>query len=395
MRSGRGRQATRMALATGAAATLLAGAPGTAAASTQYDGDATALRVEGLRLELFPQGLDGAPEQLAPLVDALERLQSQAPEQLRRDSLALVMPDQVIGQAQFPGTDTQAAIPDNPLLTADALEARSVKAPNGDLLSEASVSGLSLGGGVLSADVVRTSCTGTGERVGLDISQLRLRSNQDIVSSEVSLKPGTAVPIEGIGSITFNQQDTDGTTYAEGTNVVIDLDSDLSLKSLARLFDTTAPAMEAALKQVLKDLSATKFPDGQAHLAPLGEGVDQLSGEQLYDGVDQAMDQVNAQAPEPIADALNNIAHLGGTITVSNAACAQQTVTASVPQPRQPQQPQGAVPAEPVGNTPEPPLADTGSPAGMVALGAAGLGAVVAGGLMLARARRREPAPGS
>ena len=394
MRSGRGRQATRMALATGAAATLLAGAPGTAAASTQYDGDATALRVEGLRLELFPQGLDGAPEQLAPLVDALEQLQSQAPEQLRRDSLALVMPDQVIGQAQFPGTDTQAAIPDNPLLTADALEARSVKAPNGDLLSEASVSGLSLGGGVLSADVVRTSCTGTGERVGLDISQLRLRSNQDIVSSEVSLKPGTAVPIEGIGSITFNQQDTDGTTYAEGTNVVIDLDSDLSLKSLARLFDTTAPAMEAALKQVLKDLSATKFPDGQAHLAPLGEGVDQLSGEQLYDGVDQAMDQVNAQAPEPIADALNNIAHLGGTITVSNAACAQQTVTASVPQPRQPQQPQGAVPAEPVGNTPEPPLADTGSPAGMVALGAAGLGAVVAGGLMLARARRRETAPG-
>lgn len=394
MRSGRGRQATRMALATGAAATLLAGAPGTAVASTQYDGDATALRVEGLRLELFPQGLDGAPEQLAPLVDALEQLQSQAPEQLRRDSLALVMPDQVIGQAQFPGTDTQAAIPDNPLLTADALEARSVKAPNGDLLSEASVSGLSLGGGVLSADVVRTSCTGTGERVGLDISQLRLRSNQDIVSSEVSLKPGTAVPIEGIGSITFNQQDTDGTTYAEGTNVVIDLDSDLSLKSLARLFDTTAPAMEAALKQVLKDLSATKFPDGQAHLAPLGEGVDQLSGEQLYDGVDQAMDQVNAQAPEPIADALNNIAHLGGTITVSNAACAQQTVTASVPQPRQPQQPQGAVPAEPVGNTPEPPLADTGSPAGMVALGAAGLGAVVAGGLMLARARRRETAPG-
>ena len=394
MRSGRGRQATRMALATGAAATLLTGAPGTAAASTQYDGDATALRVEGLRLELFPQGLDGAPEQLAPLVDALEQLQSQAPEQLRRDSLALVMPDQVIGQAQFPGTDTQAAIPDNPLLTADALEARSVKAPNGDLLSEASVSGLSLGGGVLSADVVRTSCTGTGERVGLDISQLRLRSNQDIVSSEVSLKPGTAVPIEGIGSITFNQQDTDGTTYAEGTNVVIDLDSELSLKSLARLFDTTAPAMEAALKQVLKDLSATKFPDGQAHLAPLGEGVDQLSGEQLYDGVDQAMDQVNAQAPEPIADALNNIAHLGGTITVSNAACAQQTVTASVPQPRQPQQPQGAVPAEPVGNTPEPPLADTGSPAGMVALGAAGLGAVVAGGLMLARARRRETAPG-
>jgi LPXTG-motif cell wall-anchored protein len=383
-----------MALATGAAATLLAGAPGTAAASTQYDGDATALRVEGLRLELFPRGLDGAPGQLAPLVDALEQLRSQAPEQLRRDSLALVMPDQVIGQAQFPGTDTQAAIPDNPLLTADALEARSVKAPNGDLLSEASVSGLSLGGGVLSADVVRTSCTGTGERVGLDISQLRLRSNQDIVQSEVSLRPGTAVPIEGIGSITFNQQDTDGTTYAEGTNVVIDLDSDLSLQSLARLFDTTAPAMEAALKQVLKDLSATKFPDGQAHLAPLGEGVDQLSGQQLYDGVDQAMDQINAQAPEPIADALNNIAHLGGTITVSNAACAQQTVTASVPQPQQPQQPQGAVPAEPVGNTPEPPLADTGSPAGMVALGAAGLGAVVAGGLMLARARRRETAPG-
>jgi LPXTG-motif cell wall-anchored protein len=393
MRSGKGRQAVRMALAMGAAATLIAGAPGTAQAATQYDGDATALRIEGLRLQLFPNGLDGAPEQLAPLVDALEELQSHAPEQLQRESLALVMPDQVIGQAQFPGTDTQGAIPDNPLLTADVLEARSVKTDTGELLSEASVAGLSLGGGVLSADVIRTSCTGTGDRVGLDISQLRLRSNQDIVKTEVTLEPGAAVPIEGIGSITFNQQDTDGTTYAEGTNVVIDLDSDLSVEALLGLFDTTLPAARRALEQVLLQLGETKFgPQGEQPLKEVfnEDNLSQLPTGEFEDGVAEATQQIrdgSQQLPEEARDALNNIAHLAGTITVSNAACAQQTITASAPQPNQPQE---AVPAEPVGNTPQPPLADTGSPAGMTALGVAGLGAVVAGGLVLARARRRE-----
>jgi hypothetical protein len=386
MRSGKGRHAIRLALAAGAAATLLAGAPGAAQAATQYDGDATALRVEGLRLELFPNGTQGLPEQLQ---QAVEQLQEQAPPELRRDQLALVMPDQVIGRAQFPGTDTQGSIPDNPLLTADVLDARSVRTKGGDLLSEASVSGLELGGGVLSADVIRTSCTGTGDRMALDISQLRLRSNQDIVKTEVSLEPGSRTRIPGLGAVTFNEQDTDGTTYAEGTNVQIALDSDLSLDALLQVFEIT-PELRAVLDQVLQDIADTQV-GGQQLPGEVSEGIRQAIeqvAQPVEEGGDQVADEIvkSSGQAEAVKNALNNVAHLGGTITVSNAACAQQNLTASPPPP---DQPQGAVPAEPVGNTPQPPLADTGSPAGAMGLGAAGIGAVVAGGLLLARVRRR------
>lgn len=371
-------------LATGLAAVTVA-APGTAHAATEYDGDATALRIEGLSLQLFPNGTEGLPPELRT---AIADLQQHAPEELQRDRLRLVMPDEVIGHATYPGTDTKVETPDNPLLTAEALEARSVKTPNGDLVSEASVAGLALGGGVLSADVIRTQCTGDGQAMSVDISQLQLSSNEQITDSEVTLQPGQAVPIEGVGTITFNQQDTDGSTYAEGTNVVIDLDSDLSLDALARLFDTTAPAVEAALKEVLTDLGRTEVgPDGERPLQPLlnEENVDKLEGQQVYDGFDQALDQLAQEAPPELRDALNNIAHLDGTVTVANAACSQATVVESGPQPA----PQQAAPAQPVADR-EPPLADTGSPAGMAGLGAAGLAALAAGAWALLRLRRRE-----
>jgi hypothetical protein len=383
----RRRRTARMSLAAGAVAALVAGAPAPAQAASQYDGDATALRVEGLRLQLFPNGTEGLPRQLR---QAVAQLQEQAPPELQRDRLALVMPDQVIGQAQFPGTDTQGSIPDNPLLTADFLEAKSVRTKGGGMLSESSVSGLELGGGVLSAGVIRTTCTGTGDRMSLDVSQLRLRSNQDIVRSTVSLEPGSRTRVPGLGSITFNEQETDGTTYAEATAVAISLDSDLSLDALLQLFEIT-PELRAVLDQVLQDVTDTRV-GGQRLPGKVSEGIRQAIeqiAEPVEQGGDQAADEIvrNAGQAEALENALNNVAHLGGTVTVSNAACAQQPITASAPQP---QQPQGAVPAQPVGNTPQPPLADTGSPAGMAGLGAAGLGAVVAGGLMLARTRRRE-----
>jgi hypothetical protein len=372
-------------------ATTAGGAHAAPRTTTEYDGDATALRIEGLRLELLPNGTAGLPKQVSDALKPLEQLLDQArahgPDELGGDNLNLVLPDQVIGHAEFPDVNTQGEIPDNPLLGADAIEARSVEAANGNLLSEASVAGLNLGGGLLSADVIRSRCVGTGDRVALDVSQLALRSNQDIVETEVELEPGTAVPIEGMGTITYNQQDTDGTTYAEGTNVEIAIDSDLSLAALARMFGTTAPAMESAVKEVLRQLSTSDL-GGQTPLQPVGDELDRVSGQQLYDGIDEVLDQINRQAPPQVAGALNNIAHFGGTITISNAACSQAQSSESAPPPP-PQEPQKAVPAEPVSHDDnEPPLADTGSPAGMLAAGLAGLLALAGGGVVLLRLRR-------
>jgi LPXTG-motif cell wall-anchored protein len=396
MGSRRVRLASRLLAAAGAVV-LVGASPGTAHAATEYDGEATALRIEGMRLELFPNGTQGLPPELRsavqPLTRALDQVKSQAPEQLQGDSLTLGMPDQILGFAEFPDSKTTAEVPNNPLLGADAIEAKSLEAANGDLISEASVAGLSLGGGVLDADVIRTRCVGDGERMSLDVSQLALRSNQNIVDNEVKLEPGTAVPIEGMGTITYNQQDTDGSTFAEGTNVTIEIDSDMSLAALARVFDTTAPAMESTIKKVLGDLSRTEFADGQRHLAPVGDNLDALSGQPLYDALDQVLDQIEANAPEQVGNVLNNIAHFGGKITISNAACSQATTSTSGPPPQQPQAPPDeAVPASPVSN-PEPPLADTGSPAGMVGLGLAGLLALAAGGFVLVRLRRPHLQP--
>jgi hypothetical protein len=391
------RAVVRTLAAVGAAAALVAASPAGAQAKerTRYDGDATALRIEGLRLQLFPNGFDGAPRQLRPLVEALEELQSQAPEQLRRQRLSLVMPDQVIGHAEFPGSDTQGHIPANPLLTADVLPARSVRTKDGDLLSQAGITDLSLGGGVLTADLIKTSCTGDGDTVGLDVSDLDLSSNQDIVDSEVTLRPGTAVPIAGIGTITFNQQDTDGTTYAEGTNVVIDLDSDLSVDTLLGLFDTTVPAVRRALEQVLLRLGETRVgPDGEQPFKRVfnQDNFDQIPVGQFEDGARELADQLRdgaRQFPRQAREALNNVAHLGGTITVANAACSQAPITVSASQPQAPQQ---AAPAQPAADTGRPPLADTGSPAGTLGIGLAGLLALAGGAFALLRLRRRPGA---
>jgi hypothetical protein len=393
MRPSAVRSVARTLAAAAGAMALMAGSPGPAQAATEYDGDATALRVEGLRLEVFPQGLDGAPGRLKPLVDALRELQSQAPQELQRDHLSLVMPDQVIGHAEYPGVDTQGAIPENPLLTADVLPARSVRLKNGDLLSEAGVADLSLGGGVLSADLVKTSCSGDGDTVSLDVSQLQLSSNQHVVRSEVDLKPGTAVPIAGIGAITFNQQDTDGTTYAEGTNVVIDLDSDLSVDALLGLFDSTVPAVRKALEQVLLQIGDTRFgPGGEQPLKPIFNrgNLGQIPTDQFEAGARQLADQArqgSRQMPREAREALNNVAHLGGTVTIANAACAQATTTSA----SRPQAPHAA-PVQPAANTTsQPPLADTGSPAGMLGMGVAGLAALAGGLVVLAHLRRRGP----
>ncbi len=392
MGASRVRAVARTLAAAGAAGALVAAVPGSAQAATEYDGDATAVRVEGLRLELFPKGLDGAPAQLGPLVQALKQLQSQAPQELRRDHLTLAMPDQVIGHAEFPGVDTQGSIPDNPLLTADILPARSVRQKNGDLLSVAGVTDLSLGGGVLSADVVKTSCSGDGDTMSLDVSQLQLRSNQDIARTQVNLRPGTAVPIAGIGSITFNQRDTDGTTYAEGTNVVIDLDSDLSVDALLGLFDTTVPAVRQAVERILLQIGDTRVgPDGQQPLKQVFNrgNLGQIPTDQFEAGARQLADQArqgSQQMPPEAREALNNVAHLGGTVTVANAACAQATTTSASP----PKPPQAAVPAQPASHTTsQPPLADTGSPAGLLGMGVAGLAALAGGLLGLLRLRRR------
>jgi hypothetical protein len=381
------RGAARTLAATGAAVALVAVAPGSAHAATEYDGDATALRIEGLALQLFPHGTEGVPEELQPLIEAFEEIQSQGPAELQADTLTLAMPDQTIAHAEFPGRDIQGEIPDNPLVSAQLLEAASVRA-RGGMVSQAKVSGLSLGGGVLSAGDIRTSCRGDGDAIGLDVSQLDLSSNQKAVDGRVSLDAGTAVPIPGVGSITFNQQETDGSTYGEATNVVIDLRSDLSLAALGRLLDDTAPAVESAIRQVVQDLAQTRFgPQGEQPFRQLGEDADQLQGEQLWAGLDQAVDQAGGSLAEnapQLADALNHVARLDGTVTVANAACSQQPIARSVDRP---QAPDAAAPVQPAADSSEPPLADTGSPAGMLGMAVAGLAALAGGTALRCRWR--------
>ncbi|MDQ4007960.1 MAG: hypothetical protein M3211_07700, partial [Actinomycetota bacterium] len=336
------------AMAVVGACALVGASPGVAQADTRYDGEATALRIEGLQLQLFPAGLDALPEQLQPLVEEIRNLQSEAPPELQREGLTLKMPEDpmVIGHAEYEGTDTQGEIPPNPLVTAELLEARSVPTKGGGMLSEASVTGLSIGGGALTADVIRTQCRGDGDRVGLDVSHLELGSNGDALQGRVSLPQGQAVRVAGIGRLTFGQRDTDGTTYGEATNVIIDLDTDLSLQALNRIFDQTAPDLENAMQEVIKDLKDSKM--GGEGGGPTDEQIESLTGERLYRELDRAVEQITAPAQENLPDeaqnALNNLAHLGGTITISNAACAQQPVAADTSAPSRPQQ---AVPADP------------------------------------------------
>lgn len=354
------RWGARVLAAMGAVVLVGVGTPA-AHADTEYDGSATALQVEGLRLELFPELPDG--------VDL--------PPELARAPRTIVVPDTVEGHAQYQGSDTKLELPDNPLLSLEAVEARSNNV-DGRLVSEASVTGLRLAAGVLSADVVKARCTADGSTIELSAPQADLQTSSPLAGT-VELEPGRTNSIPGIGRITFNQQER-GDGAGSVSNIVIVLDSDLSLDAL-RQIPGAAREFEDTLQEVLADLSAGA-PSQLQH----GGDPQALTGEPLFSALERVMNEPSAnQVPAQQRD-LNDVAHLSGTITIASATCAQEVVE-QPPAAAEPERDEPAVAHNRAGPA-EPPLADTGSPMGIAGAGLGGLVALVAGAWTLLRIRR-------
>jgi len=332
-----------------------AGAP--AHAATDYDGSATALRVQGLSLDLFPgqAEFDDVP--------------------------SVVFPDSALGDASFDSSETVAEVPANPLLTAQLLEASSTLV-DGAVVSEATVTGLDVGQGVLTADIVQSTCTGDGQTITLDVPQAALASDSPELTGEIQLQPGRSVRVPGVGTVTFNVQQTDGSSSGSASNLVIELDTDLDLEQLREIPEAAEHA-EEALREALADLRDSNPVAGEA--VPSDAELEQLTLRQLYEVVDQVL----AEPPlEQFPDA-DNLAHLSGTVTVATAECSQAVT--EEPVATEPRRPESDVPPA-ARNRPgpsEPPLADTGSPAAMAGAGLTGLAALLGGGLTLLRSRRR------
>lgn len=355
----RSRWSARVVAAAGALALVGVGAP--AQAGTEYDGSATALQVRDLRLELFPELPQGV----------------ELPRRLAEAPRTIVVPDTVQGHAQYQGTDTTLELPDNPLISLDAVEARS-NAVDGRLVSESSVTGLRLAGGVLSADVVQARCTTDGSTIELAAPQASLQA-ASLPDGEVELEAGRSTPVPGLGTITFNarEQRQDAGTVA---NIVVELDSNLSLDVLAQI-PGAARKFEDTLQEVVADLSAA-LPQAQQVPAP-----ETLSGEPLYAALEDVVARLPSDRVPPQLRDLDAVAHLSGTVTVASATCSKQVVEDPVAAPAP--EPEGAAPVRNRPGPAEPPLADTGSPVGMAAVGLGGVGLLVGGTLALLRGRRR------
>lgn len=358
----RSRWGVRFLAATAALALVGVSAP--AHAATEYDGSATALNVEGLQLELFPEGLPDGVEPPAQLADAPR---------------TIAVPDTVEGHAQYQGTDTKLELPDNPLLSLQAVEASSDDV-DGALVSEASVTGLSVAGGVLTADVVQARCTADGSTIELSAPQAALQTDTPLAGT-VELKPGRTNEIPGLGVIRFNEREQ-GESQASVSNVVIELDSDLSLDVLKQI-PGAARQFEDTLQEVVADLS-----EGSPQLQGALPNPEQLSGEPLYAALEEVIETLPTAQIPPELRGLNSIAHLSGTITIASASCAQEVTAEPDPEPV-PDEPEHPAAAHNRPGPSEPPLADTGSPMGALGAGLAGLVALVGGGWALLRSRRR------
>lgn len=356
----RSHTAVRLLAAAGAAALVGLGSP--AHAATDYDGSATALQFEGLRLELFPELPEGV----------------ELPPELADAPRTIVVPDRRVGFAEYEGTDTKVELPDNPLLSVQAVEASSTR-EDGKVVSEASVAGLRIAGGALGADVIKASCVGDGETIVLSAPQAALTSNTPLAGT-VELKPGRTNQIPGLGRITYNVRDG-GADRGSVANIVIELDSNLSLDALKQI-PTAVDQLGGTLREVISDLRASN--DQLAQVLPDPEG---LPTEQLVGALEDAFAQLPAdQVPEQLN--LDNVAHLSGTVTVAAAQCSQAVTAEPVVAPEPAPEPVEPVAVDRAG-PPEPPLADTGSPVGMVAAGLGGLVALAGGGWALLRTRRR------
>jgi hypothetical protein len=352
------------------AAIVLAAVPSLAQAETEYDGEATALSISGLKLTLFPadEPLPAPFDQIQPPPEQVVDLSGQLPSQ--------------VGHATFPGVDEPGALPDNPLLNGGGLLASSARV--GDrVVSEAKVGYLDIGGGALTLDDIVATCTGNGSKITLD-APLAAMGGQTPFGGELQLEPDTTTPIPGVGSINWNDQTSDGATYGEVSNLVIDLRTNLDADALQDLPEAMA-AFEGVVQDLLSDL---KRAGQNATGLEIPLDPNSLSGQPLYD----LLDDVLSQLPTDQLPDLNSLLRLEGTITLASASCSQQAVT--TPIDHNPPQDDGNPPNEESppegGETTDPPLADTGVSPWPVRAGLAGLLAVAVGGFLVLRQRRRH-----
>lgn len=348
----RSRVGVRVIAATAATAVIGLSAP--AQAETTYDGSATALQIRGVKIELLSDFTD------------------QLPSELNDVPTSVVIPDQTVGHSTFSGADAAVEAPDNPLVTGGVFKASS-KLVGGEVVSRSSVADLNLAGGVLVAESIAASCTGNGQTITLSAPQGNLKSSAlEQTQGEIELRPGTPQTLAGVGAITYNVQANNDERTGSVSNVVIDLDSRLSLAALGDL-PIALIELDDTLKQVLADLRDTNPVLGQ--VVPADDQLDLLATDDLA----KELDGVAAQLPDD--PSLDGVAKLTGRVTIAAADCSQVVVSAPAAEPSD----------EPLSrNAPmaEPPLADTGSPAGLAVAGAAGVLALAAGVFALSRARR-------
>jgi hypothetical protein len=334
---------------------------------TTYDGEATAFQTTGLTLTLFP-----ADEKLPAPFNNIPQPSEQV---IELSSEQLGVPSQ-FGHAEYRGVDEPGSLPANPVLSGGAFRAASTKV-GGKVVSEAIIGHLDIGGGQLTLENVVARCTGDGAQIDVE-APLGAATGQ--IDGEVELKPGTETPVPGIGRITWNDQTTDGATFGEVSNLVIELDTDLDADTLKGVPEAMA-AFEDVVQQVLGDLQDAGEEAG------LPETVDPktVTGQPLYN----ALDNVIEQLPTEQLPAANSLLKLDGSITLASASCSQESHFTPIDN-----NPPGTDHNPPTGDQPpgegrnEPPLADTGASPWPMRAGVVGLLAIATGGLLVLRQRR-------
>ncbi|HKE68127.1 MAG TPA: hypothetical protein VKB55_02670, partial [Nocardioidaceae bacterium] len=254
---------------------------------------------------------------------------------------------------------------------------------NGDVVSEAVIDHLSIADGALTVENLVARCTGDGDTISLDAPVGSLTGSALPSDSSIELNANTETPVPGLGTVRWNRQTTDEKTFGTLSNLVVTLDADLDPDVLQQL-PAAMKAFEDTVKQLLSDVERAGTDAG---FPALPKGADRLSGQPLYD----ALDDFLAQLPTSQVPDLNPLLRLSGSITLSDATCSQKVVDTPVNQPppdkNQPpppgKQPPGAQPHTP-------PLADTGASAWGPRATYAGLTALTAGGTLLVLLLRRR-----
>jgi hypothetical protein len=287
---------------------------GPAAAAVDHDGHAQGLRVQGVSVTLFEGGLSVSVNR------------GDLPEEvLQIPETTVTLPDLVTPTVQHPpGQHNTSAGPSMPaILSAETVEASS-GVTSGVLTSTATVRGLNLLGGALTADTVGATCTADGNAVALDATYEGIGPAN--VAAGFSQAPGTQVTVANL-TLDINEQQQQGTgANASGSisALRVEFSGGLSISALEQnpmLLDR----VKAALQQFAADAEALQPP------LPMPDLPDSLTIQQMIDLINgpgptqEGLSRVEARLPE----FTNRVV---GTLQLADAACAQ-SVSEETPTP--------------------------------------------------------------